>query len=84
LAVAICLVLIEVLNKDELNVLGNLFIGMGGILIIDSSYADFLAGQAADQVQREMLQKQLDMLNREKPTSSNLLRFLYGKADHSR
>lgn len=66
LSVAISLVFIEVFNKDELNVLGNLFIGIGGILIIDASYEDFLAGLNDDQIQREILQKQLDALNRRK------------------
>ncbi len=84
LSVVISLIIIEFLNKDQLNVVGNLFIGIGGILIIDASFADYLAGLATDQAQREMLQKQLDLLNRQKPASSNLLRFLSGKADNNR
>ncbi len=84
LSVVISLIIIEFLNKDQLNVVGNLLIGIGGILIIDASYADYLTGLAADQAQREMLQKQLDLLNRQKPASSSLLRFLSGKAGQNR
>lgn len=63
ITVVISIIFIDLLNTDEQNVVGNVLIGIGGIIIVAASQGSFLAGMNADQAQRELLERQLEILN---------------------
>lgn len=62
LSMAVSLIFVASLDIDELNVLGNVFVGIGGILLIASSQGEYLKGLSQDELQKDMLEKQLKYL----------------------
>lgn len=64
LSVLIGLIFVISLDNDELNVIGNVLIGIGGIMIIASAQGDYLESAAKIKQQKAELEKQLDSLNK--------------------
>jgi len=63
ITVVIGIIFIDLFDTDEQNVVGNVLIGIGGIIIVSASQGAFLAGKQADEAQRELLERQLEILN---------------------
>ncbi|MEN6313014.1 MAG: hypothetical protein ABFD25_02070 [Clostridiaceae bacterium] len=65
LAVAAGFSAIAALDYDELNVLGNWLIGVGGLMIIAASQGDYLEGLEAAKSREDILRKQIELLRNE-------------------
>ena len=65
LAVVISFIAIASLDSDELNVIGNLLIGIGGLLVISSSQSEFILGLEKERSREDMLNKQINLLHEE-------------------
>lgn len=65
LAVVIGFLAIFVLDNDELNVIGNWVIGIGGIMIIAASQGDYLEGLKNNDCRVENLKQQISLLQKE-------------------
>lgn len=65
LAVAAGFSAIAALDYDELNVLGNWLIGVGGLMIIAASQGDYLESLLAAKSREDMLKKQIELLRNE-------------------
>jgi hypothetical protein len=66
ITVAISFIFIDIFNTDEQNVVGNVLIAIGSIIIVSASQGAFLAGKKADEAQRELLERQLELLNQKR------------------
>ncbi len=65
LAVAVSFIAIAALDSDELNVIGNLLIGIGGLMIIAASQEAYIAGLEQAESREEILKLKVDLLNKE-------------------
>jgi hypothetical protein len=65
LSIIIGLFLISILDYDQMNVVGNFLIGLGGLLIIVASQGSYLAGLQNTQGREAALEKQLSLLQEE-------------------
>jgi hypothetical protein len=65
LSIIIGLFLISILDYDQMNVVGNFLIGLGGLLIIVASQGSYLAGLQNMQGREAALEKQLSLLQEE-------------------
>lgn len=65
LSIIIGLILIGVMDYDQMNVVGNFLIGVGGLLIIVASQGSYLAGLQDNQDQASALERQLSLLQEE-------------------
>lgn len=71
LSIVVALIFVLSFDSDELDVLGNAFIGIGGIMIIAATQGDFLNGLSDDNFEQELLEAQLQNLrNRKKQRTS--------------
>ncbi|HEX2945413.1 MAG TPA: hypothetical protein VHT96_05620 [Clostridia bacterium] len=68
ITVVISIIFIDLLSTEEQNVVGNVLIAIGSIIIVSASQGAFLAGMKDNQAQRELLERQLELLNRKKPS----------------
>lgn len=70
-SIVIALIFVLSFDSDELNVLGNVFIGIGGIMIITATQGDFLNGLSDDNFEKGLLEAQLlNLQNRKKQRNS--------------
>ena len=65
LAVLIGFVAIASLDNDELNVIGNLLIGIGGLMVIAATQGAFISSLEEKKDHKDILQRQLDLLREE-------------------
>ena len=65
LAVAVSFIAIAALDSDELNVIGNLLIGIGGLMIIAASQEAYIADLEQAESREEILKLKVDLLNKE-------------------
>ncbi len=65
LGILVGLIAIAELNTDELNVVGNWLIGVGGIMIIAASQGGYLSSLQQGRFKEDMLRKQMDLLRQE-------------------
>lgn len=71
LSIVVALVFVLSFDSDELDVLGNAFIGIGGIMIITASQGDFLNGPSGNNFEKTMLEAQLlNLQSRKKQRTS--------------
>ncbi len=63
-SVLIGLIFVITLDSEELDVIGNALIGIGGIMVIASVQGDYLTAIEHEKQQKEDLNKQLDALNK--------------------
>lgn len=75
ITVVISIVFIDLLNTDEQNVVGNVFIAIGSIIIVAASQGTFLADMKNDQAQKELLERQLELLNNRQALKKRRLAF---------
>lgn len=54
------IVLVLVLDSDSLDAIGNVFVGIGGILLIAAAQNDYLDELERTKLQNEILEKQLE------------------------
>lgn len=59
LSIVVALIFVLSFDSDELDVLGNVFIGIGGIIIITATQGDFLDGLSGNNFEKTMLEAQL-------------------------
>jgi Na+/phosphate symporter len=64
ISILIGLLFVVSLDNDELDVLGNVLIGIGGIMVIASTQGDYLESIAEMEKQKTELEKQLKSLNK--------------------
>ena len=69
ITVVIGIIFIDLFTADEQNVVGNVLIAIGSIIIVSASQAAFLASQKADDAQRELLERQLEILNNKRAST---------------
>jgi len=77
LSIVIALIIIVNFDSDELNVIGNTLIGIGGIMIITATQSDFLSGLSDDRLEEEFLKAKLANLQRRK--NSRGISFPFGR-----
>jgi Na+/phosphate symporter len=65
ISIAISLILIATLESEELNVLGNVLSGIGGIIVIAATQGEFLNGLKEKEEQKDFMEK-LALVLREK------------------
>lgn len=65
LAVLIGFIAIASLDNNELNVIGNLLIGIGGLMIIAASQGEYLSSLEKGKSRKDMLEKKIDLLQNE-------------------
>ncbi|NMA34563.1 MAG: hypothetical protein GX940_08455 [Clostridiaceae bacterium] len=58
------IVLVIVLDEDSLDAVGNVFVGIGGILLIAAAQNDYIEELGRLKMQNEILDKQLEYLNK--------------------
>lgn len=58
------IVLVIVLDEDSLDAVGNVFVGIGGILLIAAAQNDYIEELGRMKLQNEILDKQLEYLNK--------------------
>lgn len=66
LSIFIALIFVLSFDNDELNVLGNVFIGIGGIMIIAATQGSFLDGLSDNKFEKCLLEAQLANLQNKK------------------
>jgi hypothetical protein len=64
IAVIVGLLLVAELDYDELNVLGNLFIGLGGLLVLVATQGSYLQDLEDASSREDLLKKELELLHR--------------------
>ena len=75
ITVVIGIIFIDLFSTDEQTVVGNVFIAIGSIIIVSASQGAFLAGQKADNAQRELLERQLEILNNKRASTKRRFPF---------
>lgn len=58
--------LVLILDEDSLDVIGNVFVGIGGILLIAAAQNDYLDALEKAKLQNEIIEKQMEYLNKMK------------------
>jgi hypothetical protein len=66
LSIVIALIIIANFDSDELNVIGNTLIGIGGIMIITATQSDFINGISDKCFEEELLKAKLANLQKRK------------------
>ncbi len=64
-AVAVALIAIGTLDNAQVTVIGNLLIGIGGLMIIAASQQDYLTGLDEAASRTETLKKQIELLQKQ-------------------
>lgn len=64
-AVAVSLIAIGTLDNAQVNVIGNLLIGIGGLMVIAATQQDYLLDLDKAAGRDEMLRKQIDLLEKQ-------------------
>jgi hypothetical protein len=64
LSALIGVVLVILLDEDSLDAIGNVFEGIGGILLIAAAQNDYIEELGRLKMQNEILDKQLEYLNK--------------------
>jgi len=65
ISIAISLILIATLESEELDLLGNVLTGIGGIIVIAATQGEYLKGLKEKEEQKDFMEK-LAMVLREK------------------
>lgn len=65
LAIVIGLIAISLLDSDELDTIGNWLIGIGSLMVIASSQADYLNTLEEKRSREDNLRKQIELLHEE-------------------
>lgn len=60
------ILLVLILDEDSLDVIGNVFVGIGGILLIAAAQNDYLDALEKAKLQNEIIEKQMEYLNKMK------------------
>ena len=63
ITVVASIIFIDLLDPEEQNVVGNVLIAIGSIIIVSASQYAYLASAKDTQTQRELLERQLEILN---------------------
>jgi len=56
--------LVLILDEDSLDVIGNVFVGIGGILLIAAAQNDYLDALEKAKLQNEIFEKQMEYFNK--------------------
>ena len=60
------ILLVLILDEDSLDVIGNVFVGIGGILLIAAAQNDYLDELEKAKLQNEIIEKQLEYFSRKR------------------
>jgi len=60
------IVLVLILDEDSLDAVGNVFVGIGGILLIAAAQNDYLDELEKAKLQNEIIEKQLEYFSRKR------------------
>lgn len=66
LSALVGVLLVLILDEDSLDVIGNVFVGIGGILLIAAAQNDYLDALEKAKLQNEIIEKQMEYLNKMK------------------
>ena len=58
------IVLVLILDEDSLDAVGNVFVGIGGILLIAAAQNDYLDALEKAKLQNEIFEKQMEYFNK--------------------
>lgn len=58
------ILLVLILDEDSLDVIGNVFVGIGGILLIAAAQNDYLDALEKAKLQNEIFEKQMEYFNK--------------------
>jgi hypothetical protein len=75
ITVVLGIIFIDLFDIDEQNVVGNVLIAVGSIVIVSASQGAYLASKQADEAQREFLERQLEILNNRQASKKRKLAF---------
>lgn len=70
------ILLVLILDEDSLDVIGNVFVGIGGILLIAAAQNDYLDALEKAKLQNEIIEKQMEYLNKMKNSRKSSVKSL--------